>query len=79
MTMYCSCLDVRGAIKRITKRNLARMFKRADGTRLSAAEAKDYLLDQLAQGREFIPFGQCDNFDYKNGCMGHPEKERSDG
>lgn len=34
-------------------------------------EVKDFLRDQLAMGRERLPFGDCDNFDYKTGCRGH--------
>ena len=77
MSIVHCCLDVRGALKSFNKRQLAGLFKRPDGTRLTADEAKDHLFDQLAAGREVLPFGDCDNFDYKKGCQGHPEK--SDG
>jgi hypothetical protein len=39
----------------------------------SPAEARDLLLDQLSDGAEFIRIGnECDNFDPKVGCLGHP-------
>jgi len=26
-------------------------------------------------GRKVIPLGECDNFDYQEGCLGHPVKD----
>lgn len=70
---YCVCLDVRGAIKNFSRSQLTGMFKRPDGTKLTADEARDHLLDQVALGREVIPLGTCDNFDFTKGCQGHAE------
>lgn len=28
-------------------------------------------MDKLAAGHEVIPVGDCDNFDFKEGCQGH--------
>jgi len=42
-----------------------------DGKRLTAEEAKEYLLDELAKGHEVLPLGECTNFDWKTGCKGH--------
>ena len=71
-TIHC-CLDVRGALKNMTKRQLTGMFRRVDGTKCTADEAKDHLLEALAQGKEVLPFGPpCEGFDYAgNGCQGH--------
>lgn len=71
-TIHC-CLDVRGSLKNMTKRQLAGLFRRVDGTKCTAEEAMDHLLDALAQGKEVLPFGPpCEGFDYAgNGCPGH--------
>ncbi len=67
------CLDVRGALKTMTRRELAGMFKHDDGRKMTANEAKDALMDELAKGHEVIPFGKaCEGFDYSGGgCPGH--------
>lgn len=76
MPTYCCCLDVRGALTTMTKRELGRMFRNATtGKSLNADAARDHLLDQVAQGRKVIPLGPCDNFDYTRGCQGHPDPE----
>ncbi|MNL01444.1 hypothetical protein D3C87_1219140 [compost metagenome] len=78
-TIHC-CLDVRGSLKNMTKRQLTGMFRRVDGTKCTADEAKDHLLEALAQGKEVLPFGPpCEGFDYSgNGCPGHDhDKETS--
>lgn len=67
-------LDVRGAIKNFSKRELASLFKNPENGRwLTADEAKDALLDHLAAGRVVLPMGPaCDGFDYSGGgCPGH--------
>lgn len=67
-------LDVRGAIKNFSKRELGSLFKNAEtGRWLTADEAKDALLDHLAAGRIVLPMGPaCEGFDYAGGgCPGH--------
>lgn len=65
-------LSVRGAIRDFSKRQLKGMF-RVDGRECTADEAKDHLLEALAQGKEVLPFGPpCDGFDFAGkGCSGH--------
>jgi hypothetical protein len=41
-------------------------------------EIRKFFEDQLAEGHEVIPCGDCDNFDYKNGCMGHESDSARD-
>ncbi len=67
------CLSVRGALKTMTRRQLAGMFRHDDGRKMSADEAKDALMDELVKGHEVIPFGKaCEGFDYSgDGCPGH--------
>ncbi len=71
------CLSVRGALKTMTKRQLGRMFSHDDGRRMTADEARDALMDELAKGHEVIPFGEpCEGFDYGgSGCPGHEVAE----
>ncbi len=67
------CLSVRGALA-WSKSQMKRMASSiaVDGKQLKTAEeVRNFLLDQLAQGHEMIPFGECDNFDWKTGCRGH--------
>lgn len=66
-------LSVRGALRDFSKRHLKGMFRHGDGTKCTADEAKDHLLEALAQGKEVLPFGPpCDGFDFAgNGCPGH--------
>ncbi|MBN2990349.1 hypothetical protein JWR97_01675 [Pseudomonas cedrina subsp. fulgida] len=65
-------LSVRGAIRDFSKRQLEGMFS-VDGCDCSADEAKDHMLEALAQGKEVLPFGPpCEGFDFTGkGCPGH--------
>ena len=66
------CLSVRGALKNMNKHQLAGMFDHDDGRPMTAAEAQDALMDELAKGHEVIPFGKpCEGFSYIDGCPGH--------
>ena len=66
------CLCVRGALRKMTKRQLGGLFTKDDGSQATAAEAVEYLKLCDYKGWEVIPMGDCDNFDYKTGCRGHP-------
>jgi hypothetical protein len=69
-------ISVRGALSQ-SKRVLGRMFNdKKTGRRLSAEEAREQLYDFLAQGFEYIPMGECDNWDPKSGCKGHPSPDK---
>jgi hypothetical protein len=71
-------LSVRGALKNMTKAEMKRMASciTIDDVPLkSADEVKDFLLDQLSQGHEKIPYGDCNNFDWKKGCLGHATED----
>ena len=65
----CFCLSVRGALK---NRDFSG-FTHDDGRKATKVEVEDFLYDQLSLGREVIPMGKCDNFDYKKGCLGHED------
>lgn len=73
--VHC-CIDVRGLLKSARfPSDYVGMCKHDDGRPMSPDEARDALFDQLAQGREVIPFGPaCEGFDYTTGCPGHEQK-----
>lgn len=77
MTILHMALDVKGFLKNAPKRQYRGMFRHNDGRVMTPDEAKDRLLDELAKGNEFIPYGKCDNFDPKSGCLGHPNTEEA--
>ena len=41
-------------------------------------EVRENLMEALAEGYEYIPVKECDNFDPKKGCLGHPVEEAID-
>jgi hypothetical protein len=73
MTTYHLCLDVRGALRNWSDRQMAGVFQHDDGRPMTILEAKDALMDEIAKGRKVIPCSPCDNFDYQRGCLGHPQ------
>lgn len=66
------CIDVRGALRNYKASLWRGVVSRENGTRMTANEAREWLMDQLAMGRKVIPFGKpCDGFSYETGCPGH--------
>lgn len=72
MTTHHVCISVRGYVLG-SDHDLISLFQ-LQGRRLSPREARELLLEQLAQGREVLPIGPaCEGFDYSGGgCPGHP-------
>lgn len=69
------CQSVRGALTNWTNRDWTKATKwitKNDNTSFTAFELKQAFLDELAKGHEVIPICECDNFDWKTGCKGHP-------
>lgn len=66
-------LSVRGALRDFSKRQLKGIFRLEGGRECTADEAKDRLLEALAQGKEVLLFGPpCGGFDFAgSGCPGH--------
>lgn len=76
MITHC-CQSITGPLSNWGKREWKRAclyITRDDGSRFTADELKQAFVDELAKGHEVIPLGECDNFDYKKGCLGHPDK-----
>lgn len=66
-------LDICGGIRN------ARLLKgviTVDGHTLNTVkEIRGFLQEQLNMGRKVLPMGDCDNFDYQKGCLGHEVEE----
>lgn len=69
------CLDVRGALMNWSDREMRGVFLHDDGRKMTAREAKNFLMDEIAKGHKVIPCGPCEGFDYQTGCPGHPTPE----
>lgn len=72
-TIHHVCLSVRGYLAGPDS-DLRKLFRR-DGKFLTPREAREVLMQHLAEGREVLPIGEpCEGFDFKgNGCPGHEE------
>jgi hypothetical protein len=68
-------LDVRGfLLNSMTARDLS-IFVHADGRPMTRGEAVDFLIGHIKQGHDYLPVGDCDNFNYLKGmCQGHPQQ-----
>lgn len=76
-TRYHMHMSIRGYL-RATKSELNRMARSmttSDGKRMTGDSVREWLMDELAQGHEAYPMGECDNFDWKTGCKGHPVED----
>lgn len=73
------CQSVRGALNNWKyPDDYYGVFQREDGTYLNPVQARDYLYDCLAEGKEKLPLDpSCDNFDYQHGCQGHDVPEEA--
>jgi hypothetical protein len=66
------CMNVRGALTNFKAREWVKVVTRDDGTFLTPAEVREWLMDELAKGRRVIPLGKlCEGFSYETGCPGH--------
>lgn len=69
-------LDARGAFTNFRKREWRNVVKDEEGRYLTPDEVKEWLLDQIAQGKKALPFGEpCEGFSYETGCPGHQAVE----
>ena len=69
-TKYHVCIDVEESIKHPL--SLRGCITTENGNVLNSSdEVREFLKEQLAQGKKYLPCGDCDNFDYQQGCKGH--------
>lgn len=52
-------------------------FTHEDGRPMTKREAFNELIERLKAGEERIPVGECDHFDPKLGCLGHPAESQN--
>lgn len=73
--IHCS-VDVRGVLKYPLRqfKRVTQWILKPDGTRFTPDELREALMDELANGHERLPMGECEGFDYKTGCPGHPSE-----
>lgn len=58
-------------LARMPKKKLAKTFKDENGKYYTSEEALELIFEFIREGKERIPLGRCDNFDFKKGCQGH--------
>lgn len=65
------CLSIEGALRNLKRNNKKSYATHNDGRLMTNNELFDMLMGELKDGKEVLPIGDCDNFDYKTGCRGH--------
>lgn len=77
MSLIHMCMNVRGALSQSDKELRSWVGNiEHDGVKCkSVKEVRQYLIEALGEGYEYIGPPECDNFDPKHGCMGHQDKE----
>lgn len=68
------CMNVRGALARRDDelKPWVGNIEHDGRTCKSVKEVREFLMEALSEGYEYIGPAECDNFDPKHGCMGHP-------
>lgn len=79
-TRFHMCQSVRGPLRNWGGRQwdaALEWITKTDGTKFSSGEELEFHFQKLLEeGNEVLPFGdECDNFDPKRGCLGHPVPE----
>ena len=64
-------MDIKGCLRNNSDKDLKGMFQDDTGKDVPVEKAKEFLNECLSKGWKFIPVGDCDNFDYQKGCLGH--------
>lgn len=63
-------LSIIGALKNWSESDFNSLAK---DNNMTGKEMKEHFIDLLSEGTLFIPYGECNNFDPKKGCLGHEE------
>ena len=66
--IHC-CLSVAGGIR--NAESLKGCITVDGKTLVEVKEIKAFLQKHLDMGHRVLPVGDCDNFDYQTGCLGH--------
>lgn len=75
-TVVHLCLDIEGGIR--NAKDLKGVITVDDRTLMTVKEIREFLRYQLALGRQVLPMGDCDDFDYQTGCRGHVIEDKGD-
>jgi hypothetical protein len=65
-------IDIRGVLEWSNNRLDGFLRDRDSRRLLTADEVRAALQDELAKGHSLIPWGNCEGFDFREGCPGHP-------
>ena len=66
--------SIRGALM-LSDEQLTGWVLDDDGKILSPDAARRAFMEELSKGREVIPYGKCDLWDFRTGCPGHPARD----
>lgn len=74
---FHSSYNILGMLKSMERKKSTTksIFQNEKGQFISVGEARNFLYENLSKGRRVMPMGECDNFDYRKGCLGHEEIE----
>ncbi len=75
---FCMSLDIRGALMNWKTRQFKKLLIRPDGSHMKPDEARAALLQKVSEGFDYLPIGDCDHFDPKHGCLGHPVPQQQE-
>ena len=81
LTITHLCVAVRPQLRLSDRALLARWkgcIEDEDKTLDTGFAIREFFMDHLVQGHRVIPGGECDNFDYEKGCLGHPQEDETD-
>jgi hypothetical protein len=68
-------IDIRGALMNWHDSEWKNCVTDETGRTLTPTEVKRGFLDELAKGNNYVSTGNCDNFDPKEGCLGHADPQ----
>ena len=78
--MYHLAVDIRGFLLNNKRdRDFKGVFTHDNGQPMSADQARNALMDELAKGHKVIPTCPCEGFDYQHGCPGHDVPDEATG
>ena len=68
-------LDLKGALMNWHDSDWRNCVKDDDGRTLEPQDVKRQFIEEISRGHLFLPLGDCDNFSFTEGCLGHPDHD----
>jgi len=65
------CIDIEGILRHFKRKKMTGLMSDDNGIPMTDKEIRSELAKALSEGKEVLPMGDCDNFDFKTGCRGH--------